>query len=296
MLAVVRVLPPQKGFFADRRAARGRVPLEIRHKNLLGADILEIFAVTGKKGINYRSLGEKLRPLYGKTVLQESLKSHEEFGIIQYDDFSFSQRMLLNFAVDVISRAARQTRVPVVLYDKRGECPPSAAELVRAGASVTVFTENPLAFKEIADYCYESFGAGIKLNTPSASGRFAAGISLYEKADLPILCGGAMFSSKTDRGAFFFDKRCILFPDELEDFCCADMPDMDFVPVRPLENEYTPISCLPSVTLAAALCEECGAYSLLSMVPVFLVCDGELCSKEAVTDRIVKAAGEALQC
>ena len=83
MLAVVRVLPPQKGFFANRRASMGRIPLEIRHKNLLGADILEIFAVTGKKGINYKSLGEKLRPLYGKTVLQESLKSHNEFGITQ---------------------------------------------------------------------------------------------------------------------------------------------------------------------------------------------------------------------
>ena len=295
MLAVVRVLPPQKGFFANRRASMGRIPLEIRHKNLLGADILEIFAVTGKKGINYKSLGEKLRPLYGKTVLQESLKNHEEFGITQYDDFSFSQRMLLNFAVDVISRAARQTRVPVVLYDKRGECPPSAAELVRAGASVTVFTENPLAFKEIADYCFESFGAGIKLNTPSADGCFAAGVSLYEGAGAPIF-GGVMFSAEAAPGALFFDKRCILFPDELEDFCCADMPDADFVPARPLENEYTPISCLPSVTLAAALCEECGFYSLLSMVPVFLVRDGELCSKEDVTDGIIKAAEDILQC
>ena len=79
MLAVVRVLPPQKGFFANRRASMGRIPLEIRHKNLLGADILEIFAVTGKKGINYKSLGEKLRPLYGKTVNRTTkFKAHDE--------------------------------------------------------------------------------------------------------------------------------------------------------------------------------------------------------------------------
>lgn len=252
MLAVIRVLPPPKGYLMGRRAKKGKIPLEIHTKKILNAEFLEIYATSSKKGINYEALENKINPLLGHIVIEYDVRPPSSSPIKQYDDSEFLSRLMLNFAVDCIGKAAEIKRFTVMLTDKDANCSGVAAELVKTSAEVIVVTEKPKEYQSCIKYCFEKYGAIVKV------------LSRYDDP-LPADCVVApygmqgmrlgirpavIFSGGSEMNAYRVDKNSILFPEEILAHCGDKIPPTAF---------------------AAALCEEEGIFSLLKTMPGFLI-------------------------
>ena len=159
MFTVLKLVhPPKKGWLKKIRAAYGWLPVEAEKQYAGDVPFYLLKCVPSQKGIVWSKVEKTAGPLAAKMVLPQNVVPPRGSTIIAYDYTEFARRLLVNFALETMKKAAQRKRLCAVLVDIQGRCTGVAVELLRCCAELTILTMHASAYDGCLLYTTENMG------------------------------------------------------------------------------------------------------------------------------------------
>ena len=123
-----------------------------------------IETVISDHGVVWRKVKKAAGVEAERLLLPCGVRPPAHCGIRGYEDDEYRRRLLVNFVLDAVREASRQTKLELVLVDIAGRCAGVAAELSERVAALRVLTLRPRQYDGCCAYCLRKYGAAPMLS------------------------------------------------------------------------------------------------------------------------------------